>query len=232
NCGPIGWAAAAETQPIGPQFVIEIPKEGIAEDEQHEVNLQAGDKLQIVDKTKSAAVQPENFSAEAYVYDPNKGTCDTGRNLVYEKAFSLAPPGYTFWATTNARSRALEDSTYTFTAPAAEQLQGSVSFCLELEVKKGSGTSVKPPSGLASFRKRVHSTKLTTPGRLQQASLHQTARHDRAASGRPSLLAAGPAQASEEKKKIVVVVHSGGSSFFLSGAVMISLLGSWFYNHA
>ncbi|PHJ15280.1 toxoplasma gondii family a protein, partial [Cystoisospora suis] len=85
--------------PSSRQYAIEIPAAGIANDEQHEVNLEGGDKLQIVDKTKSATVQPDEFSTEAYAYDRSQGSCDVKNKLVYKTAFPLAPSNYTFWVT-------------------------------------------------------------------------------------------------------------------------------------
>lgn len=217
-------------QPTGLQFAVEIPAEGLAENEQHEVDLQGGDRLQIVDKSKTATIQPSEINTHAYEYDRSTGTCDTENRLVYQKAFSLAPADYVFWAITNAPSRSLVETTYVFTAPSGDQLKDPVSFCFLLQVKAGTGTSVKPASGLASLRKHVHSTKLRTLDRTERA------RH-RGDDETPDYHLSAPLVQSseqpgvlEEKKKIVVIVHSGGSSRFLSGAVIGVLVGPWLFN--
>ncbi|EPT29108.1 hypothetical protein TGME49_229240 [Toxoplasma gondii ME49] len=220
-------------------FTVTIPQVGIAEDERHEVFLEATKKLKIIDKTRKAIIDPASFAEEAYSYSADTKKCNVTKKVPYSTMYPKVPAGYTYWSSQVARVRSVLDSTYTFTSPAAEHVEDRVSFCIILKVPEGNGTSVRSRTGLASFNKQMQSRKESSQvyeaeNRSSVSSLLRKGRPSndtqkqlqQASQNRKNL--STQIEMEDSLKTITVVVHSGSSArAVLSGTLMVVLGTAW-----
>ncbi|PFH33144.1 hypothetical protein BESB_083430 [Besnoitia besnoiti] len=226
--------ATDSEESVNPHFAIQIPADGIAEDEQHEVSLDGSKVLQITDKTKKAVIDPQEFKTHAYAYKAGDGKCDVTKQVSYRSLFPKVPAEYNFWTAKNVLPRDVLDSKYTYTHPPADQLESAASFCIILKVPEGNGTSVKNPTGLASFQQKMRSHKMSTVAGDQPLGTNVSSRLRKGpdgVDGRKEVQREGQAkklisvEPEEKHKTITVIVHSAATGKFVVRGSLMALVG-------